>query len=71
MPPNDGQPTPNAAGIDMQAVCRTLARMLVRLDETGYTDDSYQLSETQQADVLKHTSLPDRASEDITRRAET
>ena len=54
-------------GVDMKALCRVLARMLVLLDESEYTESTS--TETQQADVLKHTSLPDQASESSTRRA--
>ncbi len=64
MTPINGNPP---EGIDMKALCRVLARMLVLLEESEYTESTS--IEMQQADVLDHTSLPDQASEETTRRA--
>lgn len=44
-------------GVDMQALCKTLARLFVLVTETGYTDDN------QQAAVFLHDDLLDQASE--------
>jgi hypothetical protein len=57
-----------AEGIDMDSVCRTLARVLATLEETQYTKDSNDHKE-RQAEVLTHRDLPDQASEVTTRRA--
>ncbi|MBZ0305954.1 MAG: hypothetical protein K8I82_07800 [Anaerolineae bacterium] len=65
MTPTNGNPP---EGIDMKALCRVLARMLVLLDESEYTEGTTSI-ETQQADVYDHTSLPDQASGADTRRA--
>ncbi|MCL4880441.1 MAG: hypothetical protein KJ064_27565 [Anaerolineae bacterium] len=51
------------AGINMASLCRTLVRVLVRLEEKEYSD------ETQQNTVLKHDVLPDPASEGCTHEA--
>ncbi|MBZ0099554.1 MAG: hypothetical protein K8F30_10740 [Taibaiella sp.] len=52
------KPESNTApeGINMAALCRTLARVLVLLEETGYSDGQ------QQDTVLDHDALPDPAS---------
>lgn len=47
-----------ADGIDMRAVCRTLARVLVWLDKTEYTE-----AMNQQVVVVEHNDSPDPASE--------
>lgn len=62
-------PTARDQGVDMEAVCNILARLLVLLDKSEYTDGKAS-KEVQQADVLEHTSLPNRASDVTTRRAE-
>lgn len=62
-------PAPRDQGVDMEAVCHILARLLVLLDKSEYTDDQTS-KEVQQADVVTHTSLPNRASDETTRRAE-
>lgn len=43
----------------MVTVCRILARVLVHLEETGYTDTQKQ----RQATVREHADLPARASD--------
>lgn len=56
-----GKPSPQeestvAEGINMASLCRTLARVLVLLEETGYSNGQ------QQDTVLEHNALPDPAS---------
>lgn len=46
----------------MMGLCRTLARVLVQLEESGYTRDY----EKQQATVRQHNDLPARDSESTT-----
>ena len=47
-----------ATGINMSSLCRTLARVLVNLDEGEYTEEVWQDT------VLEHDASPDQASED-------
>jgi hypothetical protein len=54
---------PEATGINMSSLCQTLARVLVNLDEGGYTE------EVQQDTVREHDVLPDPASASDTREA--
>jgi hypothetical protein len=46
-----------AGGVNMRSLCQTLARVLVLLDESGYTD------ENRRAAVYQHDDLPDPASD--------
>ena len=50
-------------GVDMAGLCRTIIRVLVNLDEGGYTE------EVQQDTVHQHDVLPDPASDSGTREA--
>ena len=50
-----------AAGINMSSLCRTLARVLVNLDEGEYTE------EVRQDTVYQHDASPNQASEATTR----
>jgi hypothetical protein len=47
----------------MSSLCRTLARVLVNLDEGEYTE------EVRQDTVLEHDVSPDQASDEATREA--
>jgi hypothetical protein len=51
------------AGIDMESLCQTLARVLVSLAENRYTEI------TQQDTVRQHDALSNPASDDTTREA--
>lgn len=62
--PTPEKDTISAEGIDMAALCRTLARVLAQLDEGEYTQEHKQ-----QDTVSKHDVLPDPASELDTREA--
>ena len=53
----------DTGGINMSSLCRTLARVLVNLDEGGYTE------EVRQDTVLQHDASPDPASDTDTREA--
>ena len=50
-----------ASGINMSSLCQTLARVLVNLDECGYTE------EVRQDTVLQHDASPNQASDTDTR----
>ena len=52
-----------AEGINMPSLYRTLARVLVNLDEDEYTENM------QQSAVYQHDALPDQASDSDTREA--
>ena len=61
---NEGiEPKTNGEGINMSSLCRTLARVLVNLDEGEYTENMRQDT------VQQHDALPDQASEVSTREA--
>jgi hypothetical protein len=53
----------DTGGINMSSLCRTLARVLVNLDEGEYTE------EVRQDTVYQHDVSPDQASEASTREA--
>ena len=50
-----------ANGINMSSLCQTLARVLVNLDEGGYTE------EVRQDTVYQHDASPNQASDKATR----
>jgi len=50
-----------ATGINMSSLCQTLARVLVNLDEGGYTE------EVRQDTVYQHDASPNQASDFGTR----
>ena len=58
-PAPDNQPD----DVNMQSLVKTLARVVVWLDEIQYTDDR------QQDTVRQHDVLPDQASDSSTRQA--
>ena len=60
---NEAAPERLGNGINMSSLCKTLARVLVNLDEGGYTE------EVQQDTVHQHDVLPDQASASDTREA--
>jgi hypothetical protein len=61
---NEGTDSQNdGKGINMSSLCRTLARVLVNLDEGEYTGN------VRQDTVLEHDALPDQASDVSTREA--
>lgn len=57
-----GFPPKQSDTVNMQAVYKTLLRIVAAWDETGYTvNDEYQ-----QAVILEHDNLPDPASDEST-----